>query len=99
MPDDKWTEESVRKVIVNPFYAINIDPALSEKHEPLTPRDEWIRANTRLLSEMGPEAWLRALLDVLEGDFVSDAHFGSPPSLPSSRQERRRLQSKRSKGQ
>jgi hypothetical protein len=85
--------------MINPFCAITIDPTLSEEHEPLTSREEWIRANTRLLREMGSEAWLRTLLDVLEGNYPNSESKGgsSPTPLPRSRQERRRFQREQEK--
>lgn len=53
----------------NPFYAIEIDPALAEPHEPLVSEDQWIEANVKMIGDLGPEPYLRNLLSVLKGNF------------------------------
>ena len=54
------------RVLANPFYAINIDPILTAEHELFVSEDEWIAANAKVIEEMGAEAFLRQLLDVLK---------------------------------
>jgi hypothetical protein len=62
-----FTQESLQRIIINPFYAISVAPQLTEEHEPAMGEAEWVRVNASLLGEMGAERWLRQLLDVLEG--------------------------------
>jgi hypothetical protein len=62
-----FTEDSLRRIIINPFYAITVAPQLTEEHEPPMGEAEWVQANASLMGEMGSERWLRQLLDVLEG--------------------------------
>ena len=63
------TEAEVTSMLLNPFYAINIAPALADPHEPLVSRREWIGANVNMITDMGAEAYLARLLDVLKGDY------------------------------
>ncbi|HZO74970.1 MAG TPA: hypothetical protein VFB60_22375 [Ktedonobacteraceae bacterium] len=67
--------------LVNPYYAINIDPIFAVEHPPMWPKDQWIQGNVTLLSQLGIEQWLQLLLDVLEGDFVTadDMGLAAPP--------------------
>jgi hypothetical protein len=62
-----FTEESLQRIIINPFYAITLASQLTEEHEPAMDEAEWVRANSSLIGEMGAARWLRQLLDVLEG--------------------------------
>jgi hypothetical protein len=59
----------VTRMLMNPVYAIDIDPDLTIAHEPMISRDEWIGANSRLIAELGAEAYLELLLTILEGDY------------------------------
>jgi len=60
----------VIKMIINPFYAIDIDPTFTEKHEKIIDRQTWIEANTNLIKEIGSKNYLTTLLSVLEGEYV-----------------------------
>ncbi len=62
-----FTKDSLRRIIINPFYAITVAPQLTEEHGPAMGEAEWVQANASLMREMGCERWLRHLLDVLEG--------------------------------
>lgn len=62
----KWTANQVKDIIINPFYAIQMNPALSAEHPPIVSKDQWVQANVSLINEMGPEKWLRFLLQTLE---------------------------------
>jgi hypothetical protein len=70
------TRPDLAAALGNPFYAINIDPALAEPHQPLVTEDAWINANTRTLDELGPQVFLRNLLASLKGDHARPG--GSP---------------------
>ena len=64
----------------NPYNAINIDPMHAVEHPPLLEMKQWVQSNVRLMDELGRESWLRLLLDVLEGDFVTaDEISGTAP--------------------
>jgi hypothetical protein len=64
-----WSEDDVAAMPINPVYAVSINPDLAGRHELIVPKERWIEANERLVSEIGAEEWLRRLLAVLEGDF------------------------------
>lgn len=66
-----FTEDSLRRIIINPFYAITFATQLTEEHEPAMDETEWVRTNASLMGEMGAASWLRQLLDVLEGKVVA----------------------------
>ncbi len=61
-----FTEDSLRCIIINPFYAITVASQLTEDHEPAMDETEWVRTNATLIGEMGAASWLRQLLDMLE---------------------------------
>jgi hypothetical protein len=73
----EFTPEAVAGVLVNPYTAIEIDPALVTPHEPLVSEEDWIKAGVRVIEEFGAEFFLRALLRTLKGDFVG-AETGAP---------------------
>ena len=64
-----WSKDDVTGLLINPIYAVSIDPDLMGKHEALISKQRWIDVNRTLIDEIGPEEWLRRLLEVLEGDF------------------------------
>jgi hypothetical protein len=61
-----FTEDSLRRIIINPIYTITVAPQLTEEHEPAMDETEWVRTNVTLIGEMGAASWLRQLLDILE---------------------------------
>jgi hypothetical protein len=67
--DDEWTPGDVASMIANPFYAINIDKGLAVPHEPLISEDDWVKANVRLIEDLGAEPYLRNLLSILKGNY------------------------------
>ena len=70
-----FTEDSLQRIIINPFYAITVAESLTEEHEPTISDAEWVQANAFLMEQIGAAQWLRQLLDVLEGK--ADAMQGS----------------------
>lgn len=56
-------------MLMNPFYTVTFDPGLFDDHELIVTEEQWIAANTRLIGELGPDAYLRQLLAVLKGDY------------------------------
>lgn len=65
-------EHELEQMLINPYYAINFEPALAEDHSPVVDRRQWIDANKRLIGELGPDEWLSRLLKVLEGSHRHD---------------------------
>ena len=59
-------EHLVQRMLTNPSYAVNVADVLCTPHPPLVSKEEWVAANAQLLQELGAEAWLHTLLDVLE---------------------------------
>ena len=102
MTDQGWTEEDVQAVLVNPIYAVTISPSLFGEHEPIVSRSQWVQANARLIEQIGAEAWLDRLLDVLASGGVTDEPTPPPASplpLPKNRQQRRLEQRRRSRSE
>jgi hypothetical protein len=65
-----WNPDDVVKLIINPIYAINIHETLALPHETMLSEDEWVAANAKMITDLGPELYLRTLLGVLKGDYV-----------------------------
>lgn len=63
-------EETVARLMCNPFNAITIDPVLAEPHEPLIDESQWVQINASLIEQIGVEPYLQLLLDVLKGGYV-----------------------------
>lgn len=74
-----FAEDNLQRIIMNPFYAITVDPQLIQEHEPPMGETEWVQANVSLMGEMGAERWLKQLLDVLNGDIVTAEGLGLAP--------------------
>jgi hypothetical protein len=60
-------EDETINMLINPFYAINIDPGLADEHDPLVTEEQWVQANLKLIDEIGAHEWLQHLLAVLQG--------------------------------
>ncbi|WP_234439633.1 MULTISPECIES: hypothetical protein [Streptomyces] len=75
--DGTWTPEMVMGILVNPFSAIEIAPALAAPHEPAISEDMWVQAMARFVEEQGAEHALRVLLHTLKGDYIGAAE-GAP---------------------
>jgi hypothetical protein len=68
-----FTEDQIRRVVVSPMYVLTCDPLFAEPHEATVSQKAWIRANANLAREIGIENWMRLLLDVLRGNYVTNA--------------------------
>ena len=44
--------EKLTRMAMNPFYAINIEPALAAPHQPLISKETWVEANAKALDEL-----------------------------------------------
>jgi hypothetical protein len=62
-------EEQLKQQLINPYYAINFAPHFATKHAAIVSESQWVRANVRLIDELGPEEWLQRLLTALQGDY------------------------------
>lgn len=60
------TDKQVQTALINPYYAITFDSGLFSEHEHTIDEARWIEANKQLLAELGPDAYLRRLLEVLK---------------------------------
>jgi hypothetical protein len=49
------SEDDVRRMLANPFYAITVAPIFCEEHEPIVSEDQWIAAAARDIEENGAE--------------------------------------------
>lgn len=66
----QWDPADVAAVIVNPFYAIQLD-AVHLKRTPTQTEDEWVTQNVSAIDELGAEGWLLRLLANLKGNAES----------------------------
>jgi hypothetical protein len=64
-----WSKDDVTAMLINPVYAVSIDPDLAGQHEAIISKQRWVETNRGLISEIGVEEWLNRLLAVLEGDY------------------------------
>jgi hypothetical protein len=62
MAEEKWTPDSVARVLIDPRYCLVTPPAVTE--------EKWIAANAKLIREMGAENYLATLLTILRKDYV-----------------------------
>jgi hypothetical protein len=62
------TDDLIR-ILVDPYYAINVDPDIATDHQPIITKIGWIKTNRRLIDELGADKWLIYLLSILEGEY------------------------------
>jgi hypothetical protein len=72
-------EDQVKHMLINPYYAINFDPDVATEHAPIVSESQWVRANVRLIDELGSEEWLERLLAVLQGDYPRNPDESAAP--------------------
>jgi hypothetical protein len=58
MQSDDWNSDEAQKALTNPMYSLSTPPVISE--------GQWVEAIARLSRELGPEAYLRQLLDTMK---------------------------------
>lgn len=63
----QFTEDALQRVLINPFYVLTVAPHLTWEHEPPVGEEAWVEANASLIRDGGAVAWLKKVLDVLEG--------------------------------
>lgn len=62
LPADKYDGHD----IINPSTAVNLSESLHGEHKPIVTRQEWVRANDKLVAELGVNQWLERLLETLK---------------------------------
>jgi hypothetical protein len=62
MAEEKWTPDSVARVLIDPRYCLVTPPTVT--------KEKWIAANAKLIREMGAENYLATLLTILRKDYV-----------------------------
>lgn len=60
-----YTEDEIREIILNPYYAVNLKDALFVNRSPKLAKEDWVLKNADLMIEIGIRTWLEKLLDVL----------------------------------
>jgi len=68
--EDKLTIEQLQRILANPFYCINMHPAITIEHEPLISEEIWIKSAVKSIEEKGAEVFLKNLLENLKGNSV-----------------------------
>lgn len=68
MDSSEWRPGEAAALLANPFYCIELHPALSDAGLPLVPESQWVAANARAIDDLGPRVWLRGLLRALQGE-------------------------------
>ena len=61
--------QDLARILIDPYYAINVDPTIASEHQPIVSKAQWLKANVQLIEELGSKQWLVYLLSILEGDF------------------------------
>lgn len=51
---------------IDPTIAVRASDRLRGEHKPVVTRKQWIKANAKLIKELGAAEWLQLLLEVLE---------------------------------
>ena len=68
IPGEMSTED-IRTMVCNPAYCLDrVAPWIAEPPGPLVSVEEWVAAGTKLIEEIGGEAYLRLLIQNLRGE-------------------------------
>ncbi|TDD32016.1 hypothetical protein E1287_24450 [Actinomadura sp. KC06] len=78
---DEWTPADSTAILINPYFAIDIDPTLTLPHGKPVSEEHWIDANAKMIRHWGAEVYLQNLLAVLKGNYPRDA-YGEPFEPP-----------------
>jgi len=65
------TEGDVKRILSNPFYAIQVDESMCVPHETLISEEDWIKSAVKLVEEIGVEEYMKNLLENLKGNYVT----------------------------
>jgi hypothetical protein len=72
------TTGHIQRILINPFYAIQITPQLVIFHIPSIGDEEWVNINASLMQEKGVKQWLTLLLNLLQGKINSEEQSFNP---------------------
>ena len=67
-----WTEEDIERILVDPFSSLTIASELIKEHDPSITTDTWIQVNAALIQDIGAQAMLEQVANVLEGKGTMD---------------------------
>jgi len=62
-------KDDLIRILIDPYYAINVAPDIAVDYQPIISKIDWIKANRRLIDELGADKWLVYLLSILEGEY------------------------------
>lgn len=70
---NNFNENDLIRILTNPFYCLpKIDLVFTEDHEPIMDEGTFVGAGAKLIEEIGPEKYIKNLLENLKGNFVED---------------------------
>lgn len=77
-----YTEDEIREIILNPYYAVNLKDTLFTDNDPKFAKEDWVLKNADLMSKIGIKTWLEKILVVLsEETQVAETDSIINPSL------------------
>jgi hypothetical protein len=62
MAEPRWSPEAVGRILMDPRYCLTQPPAVDE--------ETWIKANAKMIRDMGAEEYLAKMLHLLRNDYV-----------------------------
>ena len=74
----KINEPQLKRIFINPFYAVNFHPGNFGDHKPLVTKEEWIKVNKQLIEEVGVDDFLSCLLDIIENGPITSDELSEP---------------------
>jgi hypothetical protein len=68
--DEELKVEDVERIFANPYYCLENWTNGEDIHTAMVSEEEWIKAGANLIKEIGPEKYLRHLLENLKGNYI-----------------------------
>lgn len=68
--DDNLSVNDLTRIFSNPFYCITACECMCQPHPPLVSEEVWVKVGVNLIKEIGPEKYLRNLLENLKGNHL-----------------------------
>ena len=59
--DGRWKEDDATRILLNPVHTMASHPAIDD--------DQWLKAQKKLLAELGEDEYFRRLLTEIQGTF------------------------------
>lgn len=76
------TQEDAEGMLTNPFYAVTFASHVFKQHDSLSPKEDWVAANSHTMKDIGAKTWLEELLDILSQSHAKyDGHDIINPAL------------------